>query len=377
MKTALFIGPYRQQDRWGINAKDYIKAILMNKNIRLACRPIYYTSFTNNIVEEEIVACESSSYPQYDVLLQYGFPLSFNHNSVMKKNIGILNIEFSEGKSVDNLLNLEKLDEIYVSTPSEKKALLSMGVNTSISVIPQPFDLNIVTENISIPPIKINPIIDSTFKFYCRCDTESRKNLELIIKAFHIAFKELDKVSLLIAPDTRSNLNQVRSSITELSKNIKYSLRINKIFKNEVILMDMIDNQKNMILHNTGNCYINLTSGTNYDIETIIAMYLGKTPMVMQHTGLADLVGGDNGGFIVKSDNTPILLKDPPLPDSYDLFNSNYMWKSPNIESLIETFKKIYSMYKNDKKTYMKKQQFAVDKINQYSYQSIGEKICL
>lgn len=377
MKTVLFIGPYRQKDTWGINARDYAKAIISNTNIKLACRPVYYTNYTDQTIDDQIVACEKSSYSKYDILIQYGFPLSFNINSIIKKKIGILNIEFSEGKSIDNLIYLQKLDEIYVSTSAEKKALLSMDVKTPISIIPQPFDLKIVSDYVNTQSFKINPIIDSTFKFYCKCDTEPRKNLELIIKAFHLAFKELDKVSLLIAPDNRSNLAQVKSSILELSRSTKQCLRTNKIFKNEVILMDMIEDEKNIALHNTGNCYINLNSGANYDRDTIIASHLGKTPIVMQNTGLDDIIGGEKGGFIVKSENTPISLKDSPLPYSYDMFNANYMWKTPNIQNLIDTFQRVYHTYKNDKQTYTQKQKSSIDKINQYAYETVGEKICL
>lgn len=377
MKKVLFIGTYRQQDSWGRESRAYIKALLSNPDIALSTRPIYYTSNIEPNIDANILGCEHSTYDEYDILLQHGLPASFHISQIAKKNIGIVNVEFSKGDSVYNRLILNKLDEIYVSTEPEKKALTSLGIIKPIQVIPKPLDL----EKISLQKsslIKFPNSIDSSFKFYCRSGHDERSNLHLLITAFHLAFSELDRVSLVIAPnaDAVNQASNIKHSIEKLAQQIKNSLHTNKVFKNELIIVDNFNEDTVLGIHNSCDCFININSGSNFDSETLIALYLGKTPTVLQNTGLDYLINGDKGGFIVKSENYPIVLGSPPLPNDYDLFNGKYLWKTPNLSSLIDTMRKAYHMYKNDKKTYKEKQNFGSNQINQYSYFNVGQQLC-
>ena len=377
MKNVLFIGPYRQQDSWGEDARDYIRALSTNPEISLSIRPIYYTNFLAPNIDEQIVKYEHTIHNSYDIILQYALSSSFHIGQKAAKNIGIVSAEFHNGKSVYNSLILNKLSEIYVSTEYEKKALLSMDVTKPIKVIPKPINLKDISLN-KENNIKFPSIIDSTFKFYCRSPHNERSNLQLLITAFHLAFSETDRVSLVLAPNADSvNTPQItRSSIEKLAQQIKNDLHTNKIFKNEIIIADYFDSNMILNIHNSCDCFINIGNGSHFDKETLIALYLGKTPIVPQNTGLESLVSGESGGFVVKTITNPILLNKPPLPDEYDLFNANYSWKSPTISSLIEVLQKAYHMHKNDRKNYQAKQSFGSTQINQYSYENIGQQLC-
>lgn len=377
MKNVLFIGPYRQQDLWGEDARDYIKAISTNSDISLSIRPIYYTNFVVSDIDSDILKYENTIHHNYDIILQYALSSSFHIGQKAQKNIGIVSAEFHSGKSVHNSLILNKLDEIYVSTEQEKKALLSMGVLKPIKIISKPLNLQDISLN-QKNNIKFPSILDSTFKFYCRSSYNERSNLPLLITAFHLAFCETDRVSLVVAPgaDSANSPQSIRNSIEKLSQQIKNDLHINKVFKNEIIISDYFNSNMIIDIHNSCDCYINIANGCHFDKETLIALYLGKTPIVPQHTGLESLVCGDSGGFVVKTTSTPIIINKPPLPDEYDLFNANYYWKSPVISSLIETLQKVYHTYKNDKKNYQSKQSFGSTQINQYSYENIGQQLC-
>lgn len=377
MKKVLFIGTYRQQDSWGEDARDIIMSLLTNKEIQLATRPIYYTNFIESNIHPSIISCENSSYEEYDIILQFAIPGSFYIGQRGKKNVGIVNVEFSKGQSITNSLLLNKLDEIYVHTEAEKKALISCSITTPIKVIPKPINLDIISNNIN-KSIHFPSVIDSTFKFYCRHGHNERSNLAMLITAFNIAFSEMDKVSLIIAPsgDASNPPSAQKAAIEQLSKQIKSSLHTNKVFKNEIIIADNFNSETIMSVHNACDCFINITSGCNFDKETLIAYHLGKTPIVSQHTGLETLVDGDKGGFIVKSENYPIMLSKPPLPEVYDLFNAKYYWRTPMLSSLVETMQKVFYSYKNDYKAYQTKKYHGSDKINQYSYTNIGQYLC-
>jgi hypothetical protein len=377
MKKVLFVGPYRQKDSWGRAARDYICGILTNPDISLSTRPIYYSNVIENNIDSKIISCENSYNNSYDYVLQYGFPSSFNTGG-LHKNIGILNIEFSKGQSDINTLLLNRLDEIYVSTVIEKSILVNMGVTKPISVVPRPINLEAIAENITKKENIFPKYINSTFKFYSFCSAQDRDNLEILITAFHLAFGEQDRVSLVLSPFVESHeINSYRSSIEKICSKIKTKLRTNTVFKNEIIIPNSYSLEKEIIIHNSCNCYINITSGYNYDPAVVSAMYLGKTPVILSNTGLESLIEGEKSGFIVKSENHPILLENAPLSTEYDLFNANYFWKKPNIQSLIDTLKKAYFMYKNNKTEYKNKQNYGSKKINDFSYEKIGNSICL
>lgn len=377
MKKVLFLGPYRQKDHWGQAARDYIRALISNANIQLSSRPIYYSKFIESSIDGEIEKTEHVYHNKYDVIIQHGFPSSFNINS-HAKNIGLLNIEFSKGTSDINSLILNRLDEIYVATEHEKNALLYMGVKTPVQIVSRPMDIDNVAKNYQ-PNQKISlpNFVNSTFKFYCQTSAEERGNLDILVTAFYLAFGEQDRASLIIAPNVPSDSSSHRLNIEKLCNDIKNRLRTNKVFKNEIILPNQYGLSEEIALHNTGDCYININSGSNYDMSMVLAMCLGKTPIVMSNTGLESLMDGEKGGFVVKSDNHPIMLESPPLPEEYDLFNANYFWKKPNIQSLIEVLKKVYHAYKNDNNSLKNKQKYNLENINKFSYTSIGQNLCL
>jgi hypothetical protein len=363
----LFVAPYRQNDGWGASSRNWIKAISHNKNIQLAIRPIYYIPNTINI-DQTILEYENSYYTSYDTVIQKVLPANLHINSSVK-NIGILTVETCDWSNSRNILLLNKLDEIYVSTPTEKKHLEQSGIKTKISIVPEAIDTNIVTNNKESDQLPIPSNIKRNFIFYCMAGPDPISNLDKIITAFHLAFDEQDSVSLLIKTDDQNNMKHIQ----ELSKKIKETLRINKVYRNEIIVGRPDNETSIMSIHNTGNCFINLKSTDNFCKQTLIASYLGKTPIVMQNTGLADVLG-KNGGIITKSVKSPLIMQNPPLMEEYDSYNSREFVYSPIILNLIENMQKIYTLYKADKKNY--NNQMRIDNLTDYSFESIGAKIC-
>lgn len=378
MKKILFLGPYRQKDSWGQTARNYIHALLSNNQIELSTRPIYYTKLIEQEINQAIIGAEKTNNHTYDAIIQYGLPLALNTG--YNNNIGIITVEFNQAYSPINSCTLNRLKTIIVSTETEKEALQSMGIKKPISVIPKPIDCTIISNYINTKKINFSSnTINSNFKFYCKAGIEDRHNLKALITAFYLAFSELDKVSLVICPDSSfTNPSGLKNNIEQLSKEIKNILRINNLFNTEIIIPDNYDvnHEKNMILHNSCDCYINISSGINYDPDLIIAMYLGKTPIVMEHTGLSNMTHDDKCGFIVKSTLNPVIINQPPLPEKYDMFNANYYWRSPNITSLIEILKKTVYTYQNERANFNKKQIAGSKQIEKYTYDSIGDKIC-
>ena len=376
--NVLFIAPYRQDDDWGESSREYIKSLLTNNNIRLTTRPYYYINKTisNTNIDNSIIECENSTYDRYDIILQKLLPhsLAINHMAEIK-NIAIISAETGGWSRSTASSTLNHLNEIYVNTSMEKKCLEQSGVKTPIKIIPAPIDMEFLTAHQS-QAIQLPPSIRNTFKFYCISDYSNKSNLNILIKAFHIAFGETDRVSLILKiTNSDNNPNEMRTHITSELEKIKKSLCINNHYKNELIITESMDKKNYIGLHASCDCFINIASGDNYSPQVLYALFLGKTPIVMQNTGLCDVVTEANG-FYIKSEKTPVLLPQRPLPVEYDLFTANEYWYTPQIYSLVETMKKVYALSKN-KKEYTIKQQMGKDAVKHLSYTNIGSQLCI
>jgi hypothetical protein len=373
--NVLFIAPYRQNDAWGESSRGYIKSLLSNPNINLTTRPYYYINNVVNNIDDAIIQCENSFYDHYDIVLQKLLPHSLSLSKMSgTKNMAIINVETGGWVNSTASMILNHLDTVYVNTTIEKKWLEQSYVKTQIKVIPGPIDVELLTAN-KTQSIKLPPPLTNTFKFYCIADYTHRSNLDTLVKAFHLAFGETDKVSLILKiTNGGNNPNDMRNHITSELEKIKKSLSINNNYKNELIITEPLDDKNTIGLHNACDCLINITSGDNYCKQVLYGLFLGKTPIVMQNTGLCDIVNETNG-FCIKSEKVPVILVQKPLPAEYDLFNANEYWYSPQIYSLIETMKKAYALSK-DKKAYELKQQNGLNSVVNLTYTSTGSQLC-
>jgi hypothetical protein len=370
--NVLFVSPYRQNDSWGLVSRNYIKALLSNPNINLTTRPLYYTNRSSE-VSDDIVECENSTYGKYDIVLQKLLPHSLHISKTANKNIALLNVETGGWNNSRALLIINKLDEIYVATAQEKKWLEQSGVNVPIKNISQPIDVDFLVSN-QTKKIGLPSALKHTFNFYCIVDNEERSNLSTIIRAFHLAFNETDRVGLVIKIDNSApNTRETRKKIQEHINSIKKELGVSNVYKNELIINDYLDETNMIGLHNACDCFISVRSGNNFCNEVLSAMFLGKTPIVMQGTGLSGIV--DDSGFVIKSEKTPVIMHTRSLPVDYDLFNSDEFWHKPMIYSLIDNMRSAFALSKN-KPEYSAKQSIGRNNIQKYSYSAIGSQLC-
>lgn len=367
----LYIGPYRQSDSWGEDSRQFIKSIRTIKP-KLSLAPIYYT---NNIIEIDdpyILEAENSRYDSYDKIIQHVLPNSIaivRNKSI--KNTAILRVETGGWNKSRNLLIANKLDHIYVVSETEKIWLEKSGITKPISVISYPIDFSSMQDQ----ELKVNfaGSLKKVFKFYTFCDTSERSSLETIIKAFHIAFEENDKVNLIIKIDGSDN--NTKTMVEKLSERIKKSLRINSVYRHDTVLVsNNSDDRTNNAFHNSCDCFIDLGLGSNFSKETAKATVLGKIPILINNMGMSSIFD-QNVSFHVKSHKTPVIMENSPLPQEYDMFTSNEYWYIPSLDSLISTMKDAYNLSK-DKARLDSKKDAAKKYMDKFSYSYVGELLC-
>jgi glycosyltransferase involved in cell wall biosynthesis len=370
----LFVGPYRQNDGWGETSRNYIKALRTKSGFNIACRPIYYINNTVSKLDDVILESENTFFDDYDIVIQKALPHNLYTGSC-KKNIGIINVETAGWQNSRAKLSLDKLDEIYVSTNIEKKWLENSNVKTPITVVSQPIDIESVISN-QKNNIGMPNLFNSMFKFYCITDPNNeRSNIDTIVRAFHIAFDQLDRVSLVIKTTQNGSPSETRKLLQDHFESIKRSLNTNNHYKNELIISEHLRPEDMVGLHNSCNCFINMYSGNNFCPDTITALYLGKTPIVMNNSGLVDIINEKNG-FVIRSEKTPVMLKNKPLHGEYDIFTANEYWYTPSLFGLVDAMRKAYDLFKNDRQTYNAKKSLGENILNSYTYEAIGQKLC-
>jgi glycosyltransferase involved in cell wall biosynthesis len=373
--NTLFLGPYRQQDSSGIASQSYIKAIASQKKYNLTTRPIFLGSPSDRI-DKDILEYENSFYDSYDLVIQETLPHCLFYNAKFKKHIGSIKLETNNISNSVCLFNINQMDEIWVASTQEEKSLRKSGVTKNIKVVSQPLDIPLIKQ-IEGKDLDLHPMIKQTFKFYYMADHTERSNLKDLITAFHLAFDITQPVSLIIktAIPNMSVLDSYKSIEKEI-EDIKKRLNISKKYKKEIIITDELSYEDTIKLHNSCDCFVSSSRGESFCRPAAEALILGKTPIVTDNTGMTDFINNKNG-YIVQSHRTPVVLDKKILPDDFDIYNANEYWYQINVYDLIEKMRAAYSLYKTNKKELEQKRLLGLESIDQFSYETIGKKLCI
>ena len=371
----LYVGPYRQQSNTGLASQSYIKSLLSNPDNNITTRPIFLQG-TLGEIDPQILSCEQSLYESYDVSIQHNSPQAIFYDGRFKKNIAILFLETNDISHSESIFNINKMDEVWVSSDQEKKCLLKSGIHKPISVISQALDTEFIKTNID-HKLHLHHLVDATFKFYCIGDYIDRKNITDLIIAFNLAFDISDAVSLIIKTGMPGiSPNDSNKRIEKEIETIKRKLNINKKYRKEIIITEQLSYKDILGLHNNCDCFIMPSRGESFCRSAAEALILGKTPIVTDNTGMSGYIDSNNGSLI-KSHRVPVLLTDRASLGDTDMYTADEYWYQINIYDLIDNMKSAYSMYKTDRKKWQQKKEIGKQQIEQFSYQTIGKKLCI
>jgi len=361
----LFIGPYRQDDGWGVAAQNYIRALQTTPH-NLAIRPIYMGSSYCE-TPPDIFELEYKSFASYDAVIYNVLPHLLTYDGRLGQNIGLFHTE------TNNLLYTSWIDRISLidrgwvpSKASFNNIYFSFKIPTPIDIIPIPIDEQLFTR--SYEPLQINDTKD-TFNFYTIVDFNKRKNLHDLVVAFNTEFDPNEPVNLIIKIHqhgmTAAQLSQqIQSFLYNIKKNLRLYPNIED-YKQEIIIPNKITDEEMLRLHNTFDCYINVSYGESFNIPTLYAMGFGKTPIVTAKTGMCDIVS-ENEGWVVRSQKEVVYMENPPL---YDLYTGRELWQSVNTHDLKQKMRLAYRdntlrkiLIKNGR-----------EKIHKFSYERVGQ----
>lgn len=372
--NVLFVGPYRQNDGWGMATKSYIRAVA-TKYPNLTIRPVFLASASNNELEPDLLKYENTRYDTYDIVIQKTLPHCFFYDGRYKKNIGLTVFETNSLSNSECIANMNRMDEIWVPSNQEKKNLLKSGINKPIHSISQPLDTELL-KKYSSHKIGFSEIINRTFKFYFIGEYVERKNLQDLILAFNLAFDINQPVSLIIKTSISGmSPHESYKAIENDLETIKKKLSVSQRYKKEIIIPERLSDQDIIGLHNACDCLIAPSFGEAFCRPAAEALCLGKTPIVTDNTGMIDYINNENG-FVVKSHRTPVFIDNRPLSKDFDIYTSNEYWYKIDIYDLISKMQNVYRLHKENKKDLENKREIGRNSMDRFSYENIGKKLC-
>lgn len=362
INNTLFIGPYRQNDGWGLASRDYLMSLLKYNN-NITAHPLYLANNIERNLPMPILDSEKTKYNNYDIIIQHSLPFGMTKR-YGAKNIGLLFLENQKFNS-DSVFNLNSMDEIWVSSNLEKQSLIDGGVVVPIKKASHAIDTNGIKK--IDPNIKFNNDTAKAYKFYVIGEYIQRKNIKDIITAFHLEFDTTEQVSLVI----KTSLSGTRpKDLMNIIKNecnaIKKSLRIRKQFHDEIIITDRLSSEQLNGLHKLCDCFVMASYGEAFCRPIAEALCHNKYCILSSNLGINEDLDAQDFGLVDCSPQ-PVILDNPAYVGDMDIYNGYETWYQPSIISLRKHMRFAFeSRPQVDGSKY----------INKFSYETVGNNLC-
>lgn len=370
-KNIFLIGPYRQSCSWGRACRAYIKT-LVKAGLNLTLRPIYMGSSIDNNIDPFFLKLEQQKYEHYDAIIQNVLPHLIDYNSRFGKNIALF---YTETGGWENTWprKLNRMDEIWVPSLADVNNLICSNVTTPINRIPIPIDCDkFLTKYESIDELKTD-----TFKFYFVGELVERKNIDVLIRAFHTEFDRNEPVDLVIKINKQGmSSDQLREFFSQIINHIKKELRLyGKIeqYKQEIVIVDYLPEELLMRLHSSCDCFVMPSSGESWCMPVGDALGLGKPVIVTKHTGPEDMIPDDpvlKYAMTIDSYQEAVSVQNSPLED---LYTGCETWYKPSQEDLQTKMRALFTLHNSPRQKHMA--DLCAENIFKFSENSIAERI--
>jgi len=343
MKNVLFVGPYNQNDGWGIAAREYIRALRL-VDCNLTVRPVYLNQQDSYVVHTEFSALETNRLDHYDVVIQNCLPHQFRHYGGVK-NIGLAYFETSDISATPWPISINLMDEMWVCSNFEQTVLANSGVTIYTRKIPIPVDIH--KYDIEYPRYDLNKNKDD-FKFYFIGEYIVRKNLESLLLAFHREFRLNECVNIVLKLNKSGVTGQ--QLLQRLQENI-YSMKASwgmysnhSMYKQESIITNYLAEDVIYGLHQTCDCFVTASSGEAFCLPAFDAMMFGNCPIAVEKSSISEYIYDNKtrtmSGMLVDSTLVPAIAYDRPLPF---LYNGIDTWQNVNVLDLQLAMRKAFT----------------------------------
>ncbi len=371
MSSLLFIGTMETSDGWGEAARHYVRA-LRTTGLDIKVKNLYTTP--DNKYWPEFDDLRSAKIDKFDYVIQNCMPSQFCYDKEFGKNIGLFYVETC-GWNNNWAQNCRMMDDLWVSCNYSKKCVrhsldkrklgdlyVHTGQNVSIKSLPIPYDVERTKQEFSRLP---ETITQGKFMFYFVGEDITRKNIDMLIKAFYLEFDRQENVGLLIKTnrvggDPKIVYQMLQNRIEKIKKDLNlYNGR--DLYQNIAIITDRVPEKELFAIHNSCDCFVMPSSGEGWSIPALDAKSLGKW-VIMTNSGCVEYAAD----LIIDSEIENIYSEYHPTKD---LVTGYEEWMPPKLSSLKNCMRTIFNKHLSGQKPYPRN-------LDGLSYKAIGEKIC-
>ena len=318
MSNILYIGPYKQNDEWGLNSKAFLGLLQTYYGSNVVSRPIWFTSEDRMHEGFHLLQCEQNKLNSFDVIIQHGLPNRLSYNGNFKKNIAVAKVD-SRIKNTNWVDNLNLFDKIIVFSQYEKLMLEESNVVKPIMA----FDFPPIFLSSNIQDFNLN--FGKNTVFYTKGSLNEKDGIKEIMMAYLLSFSKLDNVLLLIVTDDKEAIEQEINKQKQLLG--LYNPSNNDYYPNIGIINPLSDVILNY-LHEKADYYIHTFYDSVPTQDLLKAIIFNHTPIVLDTC--ANIFDKEYD-FIVSSIKAPCLLKNRPVSQICIGYND---CQCPNIKSL-------------------------------------------
>ena len=353
-KKVLYIGNYKDGTGWANACLNNILA-LDSAGVDVVPRAITFEQQQRDCADR-VKQLEKNSTEGCDICIQHTLPHLYSYDGRYKKNIGYLAVESSNFKQTgwQNFCNL--MDEIWVPSLAAKKSCQNSGVAKPVKVAPHSLDMSPYNN-----PEKRAQIADllPTFNFIFVGEFIERKNIEALVKAFHMEFEYEEPVNLVIKT-SRISIEDVKQHI----QNTKLQLKIRKRYKHEISVVGMMEKKDYISLLSQCHCFVMPSRGEAFCIPALEAMAVGIPVISTKYTGMDDFCVGQS----VNSFSVPCF---GAMSTIADLDTARSDWREIDVKELCSAMRTAYSKWNSKEELDIKKS--AQQKALKYDHKAMGE----
>ncbi len=351
----LYIGNYRDGTGWANACINNILA-LDSVGVDIVPRAITFENqqqdYPNRIKE-----LESASAQGCNVCIQHTLPHLYSYDS-RYKNIGFLAVESSNFKDTGWQHNINLMDELWVPSHAAKISCENSGVKIPVKVAPHSLDMSGYKS--STAGNKVQEML-STFNFAFIGEFIERKNLQALIKAFHMEFQFQEPVNLFIKT-SKVELPQMQ----EFVKHIKSGLKIRNRYREEIIITGRLEKEDYISVLSQCHSFVMPSRGEAFCIPALEAMALGIPVIYTEETGMDDFCVGS----AVPSKATPCFGAVTTLPN---LDTANSDWREIDVTALCAAMRQAYQTWNSDEEKINREK--VMDVAKTYDHKPIGYKM--
>jgi glycosyltransferase involved in cell wall biosynthesis len=368
MLKLLYVGVYRDGGGYSSMAINTMMALIA-AGVDVTARPVKLNK-ANGKIPPEILEAERKKGGGFDVVIQNLLPHDYDYCGKIPLNIGYYCTETSRFDGIDWPAHINTLDRAWVCNQQSLQASKNSGVVIPTDVIPIACDVRHYQRKYK--PLLVRERLADSFIFYYIGDFNKRKNLTVLIKAFHLEFDVTEPVNLVLKTNVGSgegflddyeNMKTREAVILEIDK-VKEAMSLYRSpdqYKKEIVLVGQYSEEEIMRLHASCDCFVCPSFGEAWCLPCMDAMALGRTPIVPRHTGFVEYMN-DETGWLVDH------VAEPVWGLNNGLSSSREEWLAVDVYHLMKCMREAYE----NKGLRQDKANFGKRRAYDFSYEKVG-----